>query len=58
MDNNNTDQNRTEPLPQRWALILTAGCVAGIAAFSLGAPALAVGGAVGAAILWLHRIMA
>ncbi|MGW6979624.1 hypothetical protein ACWGE1_09270 [Streptomyces sp. NPDC054932] len=55
---NTTNQNRTEPLPQRWAIILIAGCVAGIAVFALGAPVLAVGAAVGATILGLNQVMA
>ena len=55
---NTTNENRTEPLPQRWAIILIAGCVAGVAAFAIGAPMLAVGAAVGGTILGLHQVMA
>ncbi|MEU9372801.1 hypothetical protein AB0D94_03355 [Streptomyces sp. NPDC048255] len=55
--NENTAASRPEPLPQRWAVILIAGFVAGAAVFTLGGM-LAALGAAGATVLALHQLMA
>jgi hypothetical protein len=54
---NSTNENRPEPLPQRWAIILMAGFVAGTAVFALGGLLVALGAA-GATIVGLHQLMA
>ncbi|MFJ3841357.1 hypothetical protein ACIPY6_38425 [Streptomyces sp. NPDC090054] len=55
---NTTNQNRPEPLSQRWVIILIAGGLAGVAVALLGAPVLAAAGAAGAVILGLNQVMA
>lgn len=52
-----TNENRPEPLSQRWAIILIAGCFAGAVLFTVGGPLVAAG-ALGGAILGLHKVMA
>ncbi|WCD90857.1 hypothetical protein KPP03845_107286 [Streptomyces xanthophaeus] len=52
-----TTASRPEPLPQRWAIILIAGFVAGAAVFTLGGM-LAALGAAGATVVALHQLMA
>ncbi|MGW3659361.1 hypothetical protein ACWD6R_28475 [Streptomyces sp. NPDC005151] len=52
-----TNENRPEPLPQRWAIILIAGFVAGAAVFPLGGLLVALGAA-GATVLGLHQLIA
>ncbi|NJQ16569.1 hypothetical protein [Streptomyces bohaiensis] len=53
-----TNNTQPEPLPQRWTIILTAGCLAGVIAFALGAPALGAATAIGATVLGLHKVTA
>ncbi|MFD7096542.1 hypothetical protein [Streptomyces xanthophaeus] len=53
----NTTASRPEPLPQRWAIILIAGFVAGAAVFTLSGM-LAALGAAGATVVALHQLMA
>ncbi|MFB7176870.1 hypothetical protein ACFCYI_04075 [Streptomyces sp. NPDC056257] len=55
--NENTTANRPEPLPQRWAIILIGGFVAGVAVFTLGGM-LAALGAAGLTVMGLHQLMA
>ncbi|MFF9016120.1 hypothetical protein ACF09C_24535 [Streptomyces sp. NPDC014870] len=51
------DSHTPEPLPQRWAIILLAGVVAG--ALVLGLAGVLPGlGAAGATVLALHKVMA
>ncbi|MFD5589769.1 hypothetical protein ACFWII_39030 [Streptomyces sp. NPDC127063] len=54
---NSTNGNCPEPLPQRWAIILLAGFVAGAVAFPL-AGLLAALGAAGATVVGMHTLMA
>lgn len=52
-----TDSQNSQALPQRWAIILLAGFVAGALVLSM-AGGLAGLGAAGATVLALHKLMA
>ncbi|WP_284582029.1 hypothetical protein [Streptomyces sp. 2P-4] len=54
---NENAANRPEPLPQRWAIILIGGFVAGAAVFVLSG-ALAALGAAAATVVGLHQLIA
>jgi hypothetical protein len=51
------DSNNPQPLPQRWAIILLAGVLAGALVLSLASPLSGLGAA-GATVLALHKLMA
>lgn len=51
------DSHTPQPLPQRWAIILLAGVLAGALVLSLAGPLPGLGAA-GATVLALHKLMA
>ncbi len=51
------DSNDPQPLPQRWAIILLAGVLAGALVLSLAGPLPGLGAA-GATVLALHKLVA
>ncbi|MEV7076672.1 hypothetical protein [Streptomyces sp. NPDC093990] len=51
------NSNNPEPLPQRWAIILLAGVLAGALVLSLAGPLTGLGAA-GATVLTLHKLIA
>ncbi len=56
MANRTTRDERPERLSHRWALILTAACLAGVIVLGLAGP-LAALGATGAAVLGLDQVL-
>lgn len=54
---NRKNKNQPEPLPQRWAIILLGGFVAGVTVVAL-AGVLPGLGAAGVTVLGLHQLMA
>ncbi|MEU8883886.1 hypothetical protein [Streptomyces hydrogenans] len=53
-----TDSHNPQPLPQRWAIILLAGVVAGALVLSLTGVVMLGLGAAGATVVAMHKLMA